>query len=230
MNKYRCLIVDDESIARDILLSYIEPLDYLTLTGQCENAIEAIDFLRKQPVDLIFLDIEMPEISGLSFLKTLAHPPAVIITTAYREFALEGYDLNVVDYLLKPISYERFLQAINKLPKTLVEASPLEDHIYLKVDGKMVKVILDEIRYIEGLNNYVKIYVGDRFLISYQRLSYLEEVLPSTQFVRCHRSFIVNLGKVTAFTSTDLEIGKDEFPIGAKYKDKVEPILKGRLI
>ncbi len=229
MKKHTCLIVDDEQIAREILETYISPFTQLELLGQCQNAIEAASFLSQQSVDVIFLDIEMPEIGGLSFLKSLNNPPKIIITTAYREFALDGYELNVVDYLLKPISQERFLKAVNRLFE-VTASSEAPDHVYLKVDGKMVKVVFDDIYYIEGLNNYVKIFIQDQFLISYQKLSYLEKALPNEKFVRCHRSYIINLDKVTAFTNNDLEMGKDEFPIGAKYRESVENALRDRLI
>lgn len=229
MKNFKCLIVDDEKIAREILETYIQTAPQLELIGQCQNAFEASTFLNQEQVDVIFLDIEMPELGGLSFLKTLTRPPKTIVTTAYREFALDGYELNVVDYLLKPISQERFLKAVNKL----FHDSPINqasDHVYLKVDGKMVRVDFDNIHYIEGLNNYVKIYLKDQFLISYQKLSYLEQAFPAGKFVRCHRSYIVNIEKITAFTNNDLEIGKDEFPIGAKYRHTVENALKHRLI
>jgi len=220
--KLNCIIVDDEPIAREIIERYLEPFDQITLVGKCSNAIEANVLLQKNKIDLIFLDIEMPQINGLALVKSLENRPKVIITTAYREYALEGFELNAVDYLLKPISQERFLKAINRVlvkPNMPDVSNPL--YIYLKVDLKMVQVFLDEILYIQGLSNYVKVYCKERMLVTYQKLSHLEEVLPTNKFVRSHRSYIVNLSKITSYTHQDIEIGKHELPIGGRYKDEM---------
>ena len=218
--KLNCLIIDDEPIARDILEGYIEPFDQINLVGKCNNAIEANQLLQEQTIDLLFLDIEMPHLDGLSFLKSLEHPPKVIITTAYREYALEGHELNVVDYLLKPISMERFVKALNRI---LIVPSPRrpksKPYIYLKVDMKMVQVFLNEILYVQGLSNYVRFFCEERTLITYQKLSHLEEVLPSDRFMRTHRSYIVSLPKIKSYTTQDLEIGNVEIPIGGSYKE-----------
>lgn len=230
MTIVKCLIVDDEVIAQNIIEGYIEPLDQFQLIGKCSNALEANNLLNNQSIDLIFLDLEMPNINGLAFLKNLSNPPKVIITTAYREYAIEGFDLDVVDYLLKPISHERFLKAVNKvLTKAHISDSP-GPYIYLKVDMKMVKVIVEDILYIEGLSNYVKIFTSDKTLISYQKLSLLEEVLPSDQFRRSHRSYIINVNQITAFTSNDIEIGGLEIPIGGKYKAELLELLERKKI
>jgi len=217
--KLNCLIIDDEPIALEIIESYLKLIDQLNLIGKCENALEANNFLFKYSIDLIFLDIEMPHLNGLTFLKNLTDPPAVIITTAYRDYALEGFELNVLDYLLKPISQERFLKAVNRmLIKTQKQINKFP-YIYLKVDLKMVKVVLDDILYIEGLSNYVKVFTNNTVLISYQKLTHLAEVLPSDQFYRSHRSYIVNIHQISAFTATEVEIGTTELSIGGKYKD-----------
>lgn len=218
--KLQCLIVDDEPIARDILEEYLQPFDQISIVAKCSNAIEATKILHEQPIDLIFLDIEMPQVDGLSFIKNIEKPPKVIITTAYREYALEGHELNVVDYLLKPISNERFLKSINRvltIPDKITDSQP---YIYLKVDMKMVQVFLDEIRYIQGLSNYVRVFCDERTLITYQKISHLEEVLPE-QFMRSHRSYIVNLHKVSSYTSQDLELGDTAIPVGGNYREKL---------
>jgi DNA-binding LytR/AlgR family response regulator len=227
MKKLKCLIVDDEPIAQDILAGYIDQLEYLTLSGKCINAIEANNVLQKESIDLILLDIEMPQVSGLNFLANLDNPPKVIITTAYREHAVEGFELNVVDYLLKPISIERFMKAVQKVvagQKT--EAADEDAYIYLKADKKMVQIFFKDILYIEGLSNYVKIRYLDQMIISYQKLSYLESILPSIDFIRIHRSFIVSLRKVKSYNSSFIEVGKDEIPIGGSYKEEVLGKLK----
>ncbi|WP_370089571.1 LytR/AlgR family response regulator transcription factor [Ekhidna sp.] len=224
--KIKCLVVDDEPIARDILVGYIVQLDNLELAGTCINAIEANNFLQTESVDLILLDIEMPQVSGLNFLANLENPPKVIITTAYREFALEGFELNALDYLLKPISMERFMRAIQKITQTESKELPEASYIYLKADKKMVQIFFHEIEYIEGLSNYVKIHLTDRMIISYQKLSHLEKVLPEHDFIRIHRSFIVARVKVKSYTTSFLEVGGAEIPIGGNYKEEVLGKLK----
>ncbi|MEQ9378953.1 MAG: LytTR family DNA-binding domain-containing protein [Imperialibacter sp.] len=223
--RLNCLIVDDEPIAQEILERYIEPFDQINLVGKCLNAIEASQLIQQQAVDLIFLDVEMPYLDGLSFVKSLEHPPKVIITTANREYALEGYELNVVDYLLKPISQERFLKAVNRVltKPTHPEKSPL--YVYLKVDMKMVQVFLDEILYIQGLSNYVRVFCEKRTLITYQKLSHLEEILPADVFFRSHRSYIVNLTKIKSYTSQDLEVGETEIPVGGNHREALIRVL-----
>lgn len=235
VNKIRCLVVDDEPLAKEVLIKYIGQLETLTLAGTCENAIDTLLFLQQHQVDLLFLDIQMPRLSGIDLLKTLTYRPKVIFTTAFREYALEGFELNVLDYLLKPISFERFLMAINKYhaagvaspvipypihPKatTGLSATPF---MYIKVDKKMVKVFLRDILYIEGLKDYVKVKTIDRSLVTYQRLTYLEEKLPDSQFLRIHRSYIIALDKISSFSSTLIEIGQEELPIGRQYKPEV---------
>ncbi|MEP1033761.1 LytTR family DNA-binding domain-containing protein [Ekhidna sp.] len=225
--RIKCLVVDDEPIAQDILVRYIDQIDNLVLAGTCINAIEANNFLQKETVDLTLLDIEMPQVSGLNFLANLKNAPNVIITTAYRDFALEGFELNVIDYLLKPIPIERFMKAIQKLTtnNTLAVAKE-ESYIYLKADKKMVQIMLNDILYIEGLSNYVKIHLRDRMVISYQKLSYLESVLPTQHFLRIHRSFIVSRSKIRSYTSSFIQVEDSEIPIGGNYKSVVLEKLK----
>ena len=228
----KCLIVDDEPVAQGILERYVNEFDALTLVAKCENAIAANNWLLKEEIDLIFLDIEMPHLDGISFLNGLSDPPKIILTTAYREYALEGFELNVVDYLLKPISFERFMKAANRVldsPNTNVEKPQAiaEDYIYLKADKKMIQVYYNDILYIEGLSNYVRIFtcIG-RPIISYQKLSYLENALPSKTFIRCHKSYIISIPQIRSYNSTHLDIGENEIPIGGSYRDLTLQVLK----
>lgn len=233
-SKIRCLVVDDEPLAIAILEDYIGQLETLTLVGKCDNAIEALLFLQKNKVDLLFLDIQMPKLTGIDFLKTLSTRPKVIFTTAFREYALEGFELNVLDYLLKPIPFERFLVAINKyhsanepthsLPQMLMPPDNVtagEQFIYLKSDKKMVKVFLNDILYIESLKDYVKVKTSAKEIVTYQRISYLEEKLPDRQFLRIHRAYIIATDKIKSFNSSVIEVGDLELPIGRQYKAEV---------
>lgn len=233
-NKIRCLVVDDEPLAMAILEEYIGQLETLTLVGKCNNAIDALLFLQKNKVDLLFLDIQMPKLTGIDFLKTLSNRPKVVFTTAFREYALEGFELNVLDYLLKPIPFDRFLLAINKyhsanesshsLPQIVVPQDngiPSEQFIYLKSDKKMVKVFLKDILYIESLKDYVKVKTLGKEIISYQRIGYLEEKLPDKRFLRIHRTYIIATDKIKSFNSAVIEVGDQELPIGRQYKIEV---------
>ncbi|WP_273565845.1 LytR/AlgR family response regulator transcription factor [Maribacter halichondriae] len=231
--KLKCLIVDDEPIAQNIVKGFISDTPNLEVFGVCDNAMEALRILNENAIDILFLDIEMPKITGLGFLKTLTNPPPTILTTAYREFALEGYELNVVDYLLKPFSFERFLRAVNKVgsnfnKKPSINNNLLSDRpfVYFAVDRKNVKVYYDEIKYIEGLNNYVKIYFNDEFLVVYHTLIELEKKLPEKQFVRIHKSHIISLSKIKAYGSDYVEIADKQLSIGNTYKDAFFDILK----
>ncbi|WP_162052090.1 LytR/AlgR family response regulator transcription factor [Pontibacter pamirensis] len=243
--KLRCMIVDDEPLALDVLETFIERLDSLELVCRCHNAVEAYDCLQNEHIDLMFLDIQMPKLTGIDFLKSLAHPPKVIFTTAYRDYAVEGFELNVVDYLLKPIAFERFLKAVSKVsaaeqPVPVAPAVPpvsvpavaanstsdyKEAFIYLKADKKMVKVMLSDILYIESLKDYIRVKTEAKEIISYQKISFLEEKLPTDKFLRIHRSFIVALDKIQAFSASAVDIGKSEIPIGRFYKNEVLQIL-----
>ena len=220
----KCLIVDDEPIAQNIVKGFITDTPNLEVIGICDNAMEALAVLREKKVDLLFLDIEMPKISGLSFLKTLSHPPAIIITTAYREFALEGFELNVVDYLLKPFSFERFLKAVNKVESNKIQdtghAKPIsKTYAYFKVDRKNLRVEYDEILYVEGLSNYVKIHLKDKDLVVYHKLIDLENLLPKDQFVRIHKSYIIAINKIKAYGKDYVEVADTQLSVGNTYKD-----------
>jgi DNA-binding LytR/AlgR family response regulator len=233
-SKIRCLVVDDEPLAIAILEDYIAQLETLTLVGKCCNAVEALLFLQKNRVDLLFLDIQMPKLNGIDFLKTLPDRPKVVFTTAFRDYALEGFELNALDYLLKPIPFERFLVTINKYNAGQGSAHPLssmvippdktapgDPFIYLKSDKKMVKVFLHEILYIESLKDYVKVKTSTREIVTYQRISYLEEKLPDNQFLRIHRAYIIATEKIKSFSSAVIEVGDQELPIGRQYKPAV---------
>jgi len=226
------MIVDDEPLARDLMRGHIEKLENFEIVADCHNAMKALGVLREKHVDLIFMDIQMPQITGIEFLKTLKHPPKVIFTTAYREYALEGFELDVVDYLLKPITFERFLKSVNKyyqmcqdhvqvVPNATSEKAMEESFIYVKENKKVIKIYLSEIRYIEGLSEYVQIYTDKRKIITKTSMSLMEEKLPTDNFLRIHKSFIVPVNKIEAFTANTIEIHGKELPIGRNFKNAV---------
>ena len=230
--KIKCIIVDDEPIAISIIEKHINKLNDIDIVATCESAIEAFSILQKEHVDLIFLDIQMPELTGIDFIKTLSHPPKVIITTAYREYAIEGFDLEVVDYLLKPISFERFLKAINKVyklmpPELILQhkikqvSSEQNDSILVKVKRKMVKINFNDILFIESKKDYVCIKVADKEIHTKILTKDMEKQLPEEKFLRIHRSFIVSLKKITAVSPNTVEIENFEIPIGRSYKSLV---------
>lgn len=226
----RCLIVDDEPIAIKVVQAHLEKVPDVAVVATCNSALEAFDIVRKQPVDLVFLDIQMPHLTGIGFVKALEHPPKIIFTTAYREYALDGFELDVVDYLLKPISFPRLLRAIDKYrklyqPRTVPEASPSspasEPFINIKADRTTVKVRLADILFIESLSDYVKVHTSGRTLISRQRISHLAETLAPHQFIRIHRSFLVPIPRITAFTAEEVQLGSRTLPISRTYKQAV---------
>lgn len=236
--KLRCLIVDDEPLALDVLETFVERLDNLELVCRCNNAVEAYNCLQNEHIDLMFLDIQMPKLTGIDFLKSIPNPPRVIFTTAYRDYALDSYELNAVDYLLKPIAFDRFLKAVAKVtpveprgiatsPAAINQTEPdyKDAFIYLKADKKMVKVMLADILYIESLKDYIRVKTDTKEIISYQKISFLEEKLPTDKFLRIHRSFIISLDKVQAFSATAVDVGKTEIPIGRLYKNDVLQVL-----
>jgi DNA-binding LytR/AlgR family response regulator len=224
--KFSCLIVDDEPLARKLIASHISKVENMTLAGECADAIEAGNFLRNRKIDLIFLDIQMPEITGLQFVSTLKNPPSVIFTTAYRDFAPEAFDLDVVDYLLKPISFERFIKAVNKFFDHQLSTSTEQVHkqagaetfIYVKADRKTHKILLDEIIFIESLDDYVKVHLGNEVLVTRENISSFEQKLHGNQFIRIHRSYIVNIHRISAIASEGVEIAKVRLPFGRAYK------------
>ncbi len=230
----KCLIIDDEPLATEVIKVHLAQLSELRLIATFSNPVAALDTIKTESIDLIFLDIEMPLLSGIDFIKTIPNVPKVIFTTAYRNYAIESYELDVVDYLLKPISFSRFFKAINKY-KTMVQLPIstmdqtgevlINDHIYVNANKKFIKVEFDEILYVESLKDYVGIHLSDKTVVTKDAISNFETKL-SSQFLRIHRSFIVNTKRVTAFTKVDVEIGDTELPIGTSYKENVMLFLK----
>jgi DNA-binding LytR/AlgR family response regulator len=233
--KLKCLVVDDEDLARTLVENYIKDVGFLEHSASCSNAIEALNYLTKNSVDLMFLDIDMPKLDGLSFLKTLKNPPLVIITTAYREYAIEGYELDVVDYLSKPFSFERFLAALNKAsgrlkqPEiqtiTINEEKPRDPFIFIKSDKVIYRVNLDEILFVEAVGDYVKIITTKKSLISYMYLKDVEKMLPPHLFPRVHRSFIASISKIEKVEGNMITIDDSIIPIGKNYKENFMKLL-----
>ncbi len=225
MTKY--CIVDDEPIAHRIIEGYCQNLPYLQKVGNCYNAFEAMQLLNQSTVDLIFLDINMPKLSGFDLLKTIPNPPAIIVTSAYQEFALEGYELNVSDYLLKPFSFARFLKAINKAINVNTSTTPTlsaatnKTHFFIKGDKKVHQVAFDDILFIEAYGNYTKIYLATEMIISHEKISFLEQVLPIADFLRVHKSFIVATKKIKTIEGNRIAILEHFVPIGQTYKNNL---------
>ncbi|WP_128543230.1 LytR/AlgR family response regulator transcription factor [Larkinella soli] len=228
MSKLRCIIIEDEPLAVKVLADYIAQVPFLDLTGTFRDAILATDYLRNHSVDLIFLDIHLPRLKGMAFLKTLTHLPAVIVTTAYHQYAVEGFNLNVTDYLLKPIEFERFLIAVNKVKKAVPDVSPLpespeiRDFIFLNVQKKKVKVLFSDLLYVESQREYVKIVTTRQSFVSKMSTHEIEALLPISLFKRIHRSFIVAVRRIDSYTADSVEIGGISIPIGRGYRDIVE--------
>ena len=233
----RCMIVDDEPLAIEILESFVDRMDSLELVGSCTNAVSAFDIIKNEQVDLIFLDIQMPKLTGIEFLKILNPTPKIIFTTAYRDYAVESYELNVVDYLLKPIAFDRFLMAINKVIESDAPSnanlsivsesvSNQDPYLFLKADRKMVKVFLKDIAYIESMKDYVRVKMNDGSeIISLQKISYLEKKLPSDCFMRIHKSYLISIHSIEAFSATSVEMIGIDIPIGRSYKSEVMKVL-----
>lgn len=233
--KFNCLIVDDEPIAQEILEKYISQIDVLNLVGKCGNAFEALNALHKEPIDILFLDIKMPSLSGLDMLKTIQNPPHVILTTAFSEFGVESYEYGITDYLLKPISFERFLKAVNKilmpqnmpLVTTQTEAKAEEPtFIFFKADKKIHKFYFKDILFIEGSGNYVKIHTqNEKPLMVLDKLTELQDKLPKKQFIRVHKSFIVNVLHIQKIEGNMLNIYNKTIPISSTFKQNLEGII-----
>ncbi len=233
--KFKCLIVDDEPLACEIIESYLLRFDDFALEGIVHNALDAFQILKNKKIDLLFLDIQMPKITGIEFIKTLKKRPEVIITTAYRDYAVESFELDVLDYLLKPISFERFLVSINKFYKTARQngISELTDqtqrnetnYFYVKENKRMVKIELDNLCFIESLRDYIKLHTRDKVVITKLPISNIEEKLPEEKFLRIHRSFVVNISKIEAFNSYSITVQNQELPIGRSYKNSVASVL-----
>ncbi len=232
---FKYLIVDDEPFARKLIAAHAGKIEGLELSGQFGNAIEASNHIRSTAVDLVFLDIQMPEIDGLKFISTLKNPPAIIITTAFRDFGPEAFELDVVDYLLKPISFERLLKAVNKFfdrtstsPAHVVKSQEAT-YVYLRADRKMHKVELSEILYIESLDEYVKVYLNNKTLITRESISILDQKLPEDQFVRIHRSFLVSIKAVQSIAADGVDVAGKTLPFGRAFKQSALASLKVRM-
>jgi two-component system, LytTR family, response regulator len=222
-----CVIVDDEPLARNLLTEYVRKIPYLQLVEVCANPLAALEVLRRQPVDLLFLDIQMPEITGLTLLKVLQQKPLVVLTTAYSEYALESYELDVVDYLLKPITFDRFLRAVEKASQRKTTGAPAPEpagrepaapYIFVKDGTKLVKIRLSDILYVEGLKDYVAIHTRQQKIVTLQRLKNLETQLPADQFIRIHHSYIVGLEGIDAVHKDKVQVGKVFLPISDTYR------------
>jgi two-component system, LytTR family, response regulator len=237
------LIVEDEPLARNLITEYVSKVPYLQLVKACSGAIEAMEVLRNNSVDLMFLDVQMPELTGISFLKSLQKKPLVILTTAYSEYALEGYELDITDYLLKPITFERFLKAVDKVNQRLSSGTSntvttttsekhegVPDFIFVKDGTKLVKIRWDDILYVEGLKDYVTIHTRTQKVISLQRLKLLEEQLPADKFIRVHNSFIIALDAIDSVHKDKIQIGQAHIPIGDTYKKSFREFIEGRQI
>ena len=229
--KISCIITDDEPIARKGLQGYVEKIPFLHLIGVCEDAIQLNNKLQEKKPDLLFLDIEMPYLNGIDFLKSQADPPKVILTTAYENYALQGYELDVLDYLLKPVSFERFLKATNKAAEYFKSINNLQqDHFFIKVDGRLDKVLFAEIIFIEALENYVAVYTKDKKLITHSTLKLMQQSLPEN-FIQPHKSYIININKVTAIEGNQLHCDNYRVPVSKYQKDEVmEKILNSNIL
>ena len=229
--KFNCLIVDDEPLARSLLSDYVRKVPQLNLVDTLSSPLQVMDALHKNEIDIMFLDVQMPDLTGISLLKALQKKPLIVLTTAYSEYALEGYELDVADYLLKPITFERFLRAVDKITQRLNERNapasipaskpPVETtqpFVFVKDGTKLIKVRIDEILYVEGLKDYVTIHTKGQKIVSLQRLKTLEEELPPDKFIRVHNSFIVAFNAIDVIHKNDVQIGPAMIPIGETYK------------
>ncbi len=228
--KTKCLIVDDEPLARELIRGHIQKLENFEIVAECDNAMKAMDALRNHSIDLMFLDIKMPQMTGIDFLKTLKRPPKVIITTAFSQYALDGFELDVVDYLMKPVTFERFFKSVNKYflsghsENVEVEGgngTSEASFIYVKENKKVIKIYLREIHFIEGLNEYIRIHTDNRRVVVKSSLQGIENKLPSEQFIRIHKSYIVSIPRIRAFNATTIELENAKLRIGRNYKNQV---------
>ncbi|HMH20835.1 MAG TPA: LytTR family DNA-binding domain-containing protein [Puia sp.] len=228
----KCIIVEDEVLAQDVIQSHLRKIDRMELVGIYRNAPEALEALKTQEVDVMFLDIRLPGMSGLNFLRSLTDPPLVVLTTAYAEYALESYEFSVIDYLLKPISFERFSRAVSKITDGRLFSQvnkerdrSLEDHIFIKSNSKFFKVNFSEIVYVQGMKDYLKIHTPEYTLVTHQTMNELERILPTRQFIRIHKSYIVAVAHIRTIYGNSVELEKTTIPIGINYKDNVMALI-----
>jgi DNA-binding LytR/AlgR family response regulator len=235
MKKLSCIIVDDEPVARKILHEFVDQVPFIDLQGKFENAIKAEVFLKNNTVDMIFLDIEMPKVSGLELLQRMQIESIVILTTAFPQYALEGYELDIIDYLLKPFAFSRFLKAVHKAKdfyqmKTRTAGAVPSSYIFIKSDKRIEKIELNDIIYAESVGNYVSIYTENKRIIAYLTMKSLESQLPSDEFIKIHQSYIVNCAKIDAIEGNEIKIGTKSLPISRNYRDMVMKIVNQRLL
>jgi DNA-binding LytR/AlgR family response regulator len=237
MTKLRTLIVEDEPLAREGLLAYVREIDFLEVVGVCENALEANKMIHSYQPHLMFLDIHMPKLSGIDFLKSLSHPPMVIMTTAYPNFALQGYELDVVDYLVKPYPFDRFLKAVNKarefhvlkqvIPSQAPKAPSSQEYVFVKIDNRLEKILFSELLFVEGMENYVAFHTESGKVISLLTMKKVEEMLPPQHFIRIHKSFIVAIAKIRSIEGNEVKVGSRMLPLSRQKRTEVmEAILK----
>ena len=230
MSKIRCVIVEDEPLATKVLSDYISMVPFLELQATFKDAILATEWLRHNTIDLMFLDIHLPKLKGMAFLKTLSNPPAVIVTTAYHQYAVEGFNLNVTDYLLKPFEFDRFMIAVNKVKMGQTEKAPVPDaadvknYLFLNVQKKKVRILFSEIVYVESQREYVKIVTTKKEYVSKMSTNEIESLLPAHLFRRIHRSFIVSLSKIESYTAEEVEVSGTPIPIGRDYRDVIKDL------
>jgi DNA-binding LytR/AlgR family response regulator len=234
-----CIIIDDEPLARKGLVEYIQDVDFLELAGEFDNPLKAMELLTRQKIDLIFLDIQMPKITGLDFLKNLSNPPFVIFTTAYPQYAVTGFELNAVDYLLKPFSFDRFWKAVMKVNSLAgsskqpadTPGAATEDHIFIKSDNRLVKIFYDDILFVEALQNYVAIHTSSKKYITYLTIKSVEDNLPANLFLKIHKSYIVSLARIDSIEGNEIRVGQHSLPISRTSKEEVmEKILQNRYL
>ncbi len=231
MKRYNCLVVEDEPLAAEILTDYIAQVPFLHCVAVCRDSIYALQVLQREKIDVMFLDIHLPKMKGLDFVRTLQYPPQVIITTAYRDYALEGYEVNAVDYLVKPVSFPRFLTAVNKLRQDLTLAPPVPEaanelpYLLININKKKIRVPVEEILYIESKKDYIDIVTIDKVYTTKYQLGEIEQELSADAFIRIHRSYIAARHKITAYSATRAELGAMLLPIGRAYRDSVLQIL-----
>jgi DNA-binding LytR/AlgR family response regulator len=231
----RCIIIEDERLAQDVIKSHLERSGRLTLVGVYRNAPEAKEAIEKDEVDLIFLDIQLPGMTGLNFLRSLTNPPLVVFTTSYPEYALESYEFNVIDYLLKPVSFERFSKTIDKIVDGKIFKSPagetkpfLREHIFIRSDNKFYRIRFSDIIYIEGMKDYLKIHTGEHVIITHQTMGEMENILPRGQFIRIHKSYIISVSRIKAVFGNSVDMADTLLPIGLNYKERMMDLISGK--
>jgi DNA-binding LytR/AlgR family response regulator len=232
----RCIIIEDERLAQDVIRSHIEQCGRFNLLGIYRNAQEATAFLENEEVDLIFLDIQLPGMTGLNFLRSLSNPPLVVFTTSYPEYALESYEFNVIDYLLKPVSYERFLKTIDKIIDGKIFKTPTanikplrREHIFIRSNGKFFRIGFSDIIYVEGMKDYLKIHTAEHVIVTHQAMGEMENILPADQFVRIHKSYIVSVARIKAIFGNSVDMEKVLLPIGLNYKERIMSLIAGKM-